>query len=155
MRLLTAVSLVRVQQGEFFISCELYVCRIFLYIIKYRVHKTIQMEGFYEGIEFWIIEPGLCIPGGQYFNSRRNTGVHRQEDFLWRERIKSVYSTCKSGSSGLPCWNDRGRRRNSSGNLQRKSCKYRIHTPDLWSMRTYCDPGRQKRAELHSSLWWS
>ena len=34
MRLLTAVSLVRVQQGEFFISCELYVCRIFLYIIK-------------------------------------------------------------------------------------------------------------------------
>ena len=49
--------------GAFFNSCKLYVCRIFLYIIKYRVHKTIQMEGFYEGIEFWVIKSGLCISG--------------------------------------------------------------------------------------------
>ena len=65
MRLLTAVSLVRVQQGEFFISCELYVCRIFLYVIKWNTEDIADNAdgGVYEGIEFWVVKPGLCISG--------------------------------------------------------------------------------------------
>ena len=41
------------------------------------------------------------------FNSGRNTGIHRQEDFLRWKRIKSVHRACKGRSSGLPCGNDR------------------------------------------------
>ena len=35
-------------------------------------------------LNFGSLNSGLCVPGGIYFDSRRNTGIKKQADLLWR-----------------------------------------------------------------------